>query len=82
MCCTLAACLLQVYTIRSSNLIYAFSKLDTEATGRVVEEEEETAHIEQMVREKLLNKLRNCVGEGMDETEVGRICDYKYHIYN
>ena len=60
----------QAYTIRSSSLIFSFYKLDTEILGRVVEEKEELGNIERLLREKLLNKIRNATGENDEETEV------------
>ena len=62
------AIFLQVYTIRTSNLIYAFSKLDSEVTGRVVEEEEERRMVEQFLREKILAKLEIATGKKSHDT--------------
>lgn len=61
----------QVYTITASSLIFSFYKLDPEILGRVVEEKEEIQNIERLLREKLLNKLRNATSGEEDEMEVG-----------
>lgn len=64
------AIFLQVYSIRISNLIYAFSKLDSEVTGRVVEEEEERRMVEHLVREKILAKLEVATGNDSHDTST------------
>ena len=65
-----AALACQVYTITASSLIFSFYKLDPEILGRVVEEKEEIQNIERLLREKLLNKLRNATSGEQDEMEV------------
>jgi hypothetical protein len=60
----------QVYTIRSSSLIFSFYKLDPEILGRVVEEKEELGNIERLLREKLLNKISNATAESGDSPEM------------
>ena len=61
----------QVYTIRSSSLIFSFYKLNPEILGRVVEEKEEIANIEHLLRDKLLNKISNAT---VDSGETAEVC--------
>lgn len=60
----------QVYTIKASSLIFSFYKLDPEILGRVVEEKEEIANIAKLLREKLVNKLKNATSGEVEDMEV------------
>lgn len=60
----------QHYTIHASSFIYAFSKLDKDVIGRVIEENEEKMELERKLRKKLVSKLQNAVGEKFKETKV------------
>ena len=59
-----------IYTVRSSSFIYAFSKLDTDVIGRIIEEKEERSELERKLRKKLCTKLQNAVGEKHKETKL------------
>ena len=60
----------QAYTIRSSSFIYAFSKLDANVTGRVIEENEEKMELARRLRRKLATKLQNAVGAKYKDTKL------------
>lgn len=66
----LLALLFQVYTIKSSSMIFSFYKLDEEILGRVVEEKEEIENIAKLLREKLLNKITNAASGDQEGAEV------------
>ena len=53
---------LQTYVIRESSTINAMSSFNGDVVGKVIEEQEEDAVIENMVREKILRKVKHAVG--------------------
>ena len=59
-----------MYTIRSSSLIFSFYKLDPEILGRVIEENEELQNIENLLREKLTNKIKHSTEQFNQTAEI------------
>ena len=53
-----ATTIVQYFVVESSSFINAFSKLNDEVIGKLIEQEEESRDIARKVRKKLLSKLR------------------------
>jgi hypothetical protein len=65
----------QYFVVESSSFINAFSKLNDEVIGKLIEQEEENRDIARKVRKKLLSKLRCSV-----EVEGGTMEVHDYAI--
>lgn len=56
-----------------SGILYAVTKLDMEVVEKVLEEQEEANLLEKSIREKLLNKIKNAVGDDCNSCEVSPV---------
>ena len=70
----LASIVLQTYVIRESSTINAMSSFNSDVVGKVIEEQEEDTVIENMVREKILRKVKHAVGaEDITDVEILKV---------